>query len=198
MRDVLRTALCGLLEIEYPIVQSGMGAVAGRSSWPRCARAGGLGILAALEQRPVESCARGSARCARSRIALRGESLAAPRHPAARGPARLPEATGAGRCRRPLNRFRAELGASAVRPTPAAVPAALDAVIEVILEERVLRSGASASATPAPPWSAAATSGTSRSSPWSPPWTTRGRWPPRAWTWWWRRAARRAATAPRG
>ena len=48
--DRLRTALCGLLEIEYPIVQSGMGAVAGPELVAEVCEAGGLGILAALNQ----------------------------------------------------------------------------------------------------------------------------------------------------
>ena len=51
--DRLRTALCGLLEIEYPIVQSGMGAVAGPELVAEVCEAGGLGILAALNQ-PVD------------------------------------------------------------------------------------------------------------------------------------------------
>ena len=49
----LRTALCGLLEIEYPIVQSGMGAVAGPELVAEVCEAGGLGILALLNQ-PVD------------------------------------------------------------------------------------------------------------------------------------------------
>ena len=41
-----RTALCDLLGIEYPIVQSGMGAIAGPDLVAEVCRAGGLGILA--------------------------------------------------------------------------------------------------------------------------------------------------------
>ena len=37
MRDVLRTALCDLLGIEYPIIQSGMANVSPGPTWsPRC------------------------------------------------------------------------------------------------------------------------------------------------------------------
>ncbi len=41
-----RTALCDLLGIEHPIVQSGMGGVAGPDLVAEVCRAGGLGILA--------------------------------------------------------------------------------------------------------------------------------------------------------
>jgi enoyl-[acyl-carrier protein] reductase II len=44
----LRTALCDLLGIRYPILQSGMGSVAGPELAAEVSRAGGLGILAGL------------------------------------------------------------------------------------------------------------------------------------------------------
>src|SRR5215471_14531031 len=44
----LRTALCDLLGIRYPILQSGMGGVAGPDLVAEVSRAGGLGILAGL------------------------------------------------------------------------------------------------------------------------------------------------------
>ena len=44
----LRTALCDLLGIRYPILQSGMGGVAGPELVAEVSRAGGLGILAGL------------------------------------------------------------------------------------------------------------------------------------------------------
>src|SRR5262249_27014644 len=47
-----RTALCDLLGIEYPIVQSGMGAIAGPELVAEVCRAGGLGILAGLNVPP--------------------------------------------------------------------------------------------------------------------------------------------------
>src|SRR5262252_2194787 len=47
-----RTALCDLLGIEYPIVQSGMGAIAGPEMVAEVCRAGGLGILAGLNVAP--------------------------------------------------------------------------------------------------------------------------------------------------
>src|SRR6266545_8019945 len=47
-----RTTLCDLLDIEYPIVQSGMGAIAGPDLVVEVCRAGGLGILAGLNVPP--------------------------------------------------------------------------------------------------------------------------------------------------
>ena len=47
MRAVLRTSLCGLAGVEYPIVQTGMGWVSGPELTAATANAGGLGILAA-------------------------------------------------------------------------------------------------------------------------------------------------------
>ncbi len=48
MREVLRTVLCDLLGIDYPVMQSGMGSVAGADLVAEVSRAGGLGILAGL------------------------------------------------------------------------------------------------------------------------------------------------------
>ncbi len=51
-RPVFRTRLCDLLGIDYPIVQSGMGQVAGPDLVAEVSRAGGLGILAGLNVPP--------------------------------------------------------------------------------------------------------------------------------------------------
>ena len=50
----LRTRLCNLLGIEYPILQSGMGSVAGPELVAEVSRAGGLGILAGLRLSAAE------------------------------------------------------------------------------------------------------------------------------------------------
>ena len=47
MKDALRTRLCSLAGVEYPIVQTGMGWVSGPELTAASANAGGLGILAA-------------------------------------------------------------------------------------------------------------------------------------------------------
>jgi enoyl-[acyl-carrier protein] reductase II len=49
MRDCFHTSLCDLLGIEYPVLQSGMGSVAGPELAAEVSRAGGLGIVAGLE-----------------------------------------------------------------------------------------------------------------------------------------------------
>jgi NAD(P)H-dependent flavin oxidoreductase YrpB (nitropropane dioxygenase family) len=49
---IFRTALCDLIGIDYPIVQSGMGAIAGAELVAEVSRAGGLGILAGLNVPP--------------------------------------------------------------------------------------------------------------------------------------------------
>jgi NAD(P)H-dependent flavin oxidoreductase YrpB (nitropropane dioxygenase family) len=49
---IFRTALCDLIGIDYPIVQSGMGAIAGPELVAEVCRAGGLGILAGLNVPP--------------------------------------------------------------------------------------------------------------------------------------------------
>jgi NAD(P)H-dependent flavin oxidoreductase YrpB (nitropropane dioxygenase family) len=54
VNPVLRTPLCDLLQVDYPITQSGMGNVAGPDLVAEVARAGGLGILAGLGVPPDE------------------------------------------------------------------------------------------------------------------------------------------------
>lgn len=51
-RQVLRTTVCDVLGIEYPILQSGMGGVAGPALVAEVCNAGGLGILAGLLTAP--------------------------------------------------------------------------------------------------------------------------------------------------
>src|SRR5215510_20650 len=48
----MRTLLCTLLGITHPIVQSGMGSVAGPELVAEVCRAGGLGVLAGLNVPP--------------------------------------------------------------------------------------------------------------------------------------------------
>lgn len=47
-RPVFRTQLCDLLGIDYPIIQSGMGDIAGPELAAEASRAGGLGIIAGM------------------------------------------------------------------------------------------------------------------------------------------------------
>jgi nitronate monooxygenase len=135
MRDVLRTALCDLLGIEYPIIQSGMGNIAGPDLVAEVSRAGGLGILAGLNVPPDEL---------RSRIRqVRGltdrpfgvnlwlhTQLRPPTDPAT-----IPDDRLAG-VQSILNRFRARLGLPERSARPDPVPDIIEAQIEVILAER--------------------------------------------------------------
>jgi nitronate monooxygenase len=135
MRDVLRTALCDLIGVEYPILQSGMGNVAGPDLVAEVSRAGGLGILAGLNVPPDEL---------RTRIRhVRGltdrpfgvnlwlhTELRPPADPATISDDRLAAVHAV------LNRFRARLGLPPSSKRPGAVPDIIAAEIEVLLEER--------------------------------------------------------------
>jgi nitronate monooxygenase len=133
---ILRTALCDLLGIEYPILQSGMGGVAGPELVAEVCRAGGLGILAGLNV-PGEEL--------RSRIRRVRELTDRPfgvnlwlhtelRPPT--DPATIPDST-LRAVQGTLNRFRTRLGVHAQTERPDPVPDLVDEAIAVILEERV-------------------------------------------------------------
>lgn len=134
--SVFRTELCDLLGIEHPILQSGMGGVAGPDLVAEVSRAGGLGILAGLNL-PLDELRR---RIRNVREAIRkpfGVNLWL--HSELRPPAdvaRIPEST-IGRVQDALNRFRERLGIPTVHGRPGAAPNLVDAAFEVILEERV-------------------------------------------------------------
>jgi nitronate monooxygenase len=106
----LRTPLCDLLGIEYPIVQSGMGGVAGPDLVAEVSRAGGLGVVAALHLTPDQL-----------RDAIR-RVRAATNRPFG------------------VNQFmpdslRMQLGLPSTTARPPAVPDLIDAAFEVIVEE---------------------------------------------------------------
>jgi nitronate monooxygenase len=132
-----RTALCDLLGIEYPILQSGMGSVAGPDLAAEVSRAGGLGIVGGLNQPPEEL--RKRIRFVRERtdrpfgvnLWLHGEL----RPPV--DPTTIPRDTLA-RVHSTLNVFRERLDMApvAAAPPPAA-PDLVDSAFEVILDERV-------------------------------------------------------------
>lgn len=136
MGAVLRTPLCDLLQIEYPIIQSGMGNIAGPELVAEVARAGGLGILAGLGVPPEEL---------RRRIRRLRELTNRPfgvnlwLHTELRppiDPASIPEDT-VRAVQGTLNRFRERLGVAAADGRPPRMPDLVDAAFEVILEERV-------------------------------------------------------------
>lgn len=133
---IFRTALCDLLGIEYPILQSGMGGIAGPELVAEVSRAGGLGILAGLSVPAGEL----RARIRRVReltdrpfgvnLWLHGE-LRPPTDPATIPDSTLRAAQGA------LNQFRQRLGIPTTTERPDPVPDLVDEAIEVVLDERV-------------------------------------------------------------
>jgi len=131
----LRTPLCDLLGIEYPIVQSGMGGVAGPDLVAEVSRAGALGIIAGLNLTAdkVREAIR-AVRAAADRPF--GVNLFMPdqlRPPV--DPATIPDDT-IRAVQGTLNGFRARLGLPSTSERPPAVPDLIPAAFEVILEER--------------------------------------------------------------
>ena len=132
----LRTSLCDLLGIEYPIVQSGMGSVAGPELAAEVSKAGGLGILGGLlktadqlrdEIRQVRAL---TARPFGVNLWLHQE-LRPPVPAHAIADTTLAQAQGA------LNAFRARLGLPPSTARPAPPPDLIAEAFQVILDERV-------------------------------------------------------------
>ena len=132
----LRTVLCDRLGIEYPIVQSGMGGVAGPELAAEVSKAGGLGILGGLlktadqlrdEIRQVRAL---TARPFGVNLWLHQE-LRPPVPAHAIADATLAQAQGA------LNAFRARLGLPPSTARPAPPPDLIAEAFQVILDERV-------------------------------------------------------------
>jgi nitronate monooxygenase len=131
-----RTALCDVLDIDYPILQSGMGNVAGPDLVAEVSEAGGLGILAGLNLTP-EALRDGIAKIrARTRRPFGvnlwfHRDIRPPADPASIPAATVAEAQGV------LNGFRERLGIPTTTERPGPVPDLVEAAYEVILEERV-------------------------------------------------------------
>src|SRR5207245_1818012 len=133
--SVFRTALCELLAIEYPIVQSGMGGVAGPELVAEVCRAGGLGILAGLNVPPDDL--RKTIRHVRE-LTDRPFGVNLWLHKALRppiDPGSVPEETLRG-AQTMLGRFREQLGIPPTAARPGRAPDLVDAAIAVILDER--------------------------------------------------------------
>ena len=128
--------LCELLDIRYPIVQSGMGRVAGPELAAAVSNAGGLGILAALNLSPDEL-----GRQIRRVRALTDRpfgvniwlhpDLLLPIHPSTLPPARIAAATAA------INSARHVIGLGESDAAPGPRADTILAAIDIILEERV-------------------------------------------------------------
>jgi nitronate monooxygenase len=131
----LRTTLCDRLGIDVPIVQSGMGGVAGPDLVAEVSRAGALGIIAALNLTADQ--VRDAIRTVRSKTDRPfGVNLFMPnelRPPA--DPATIPDATIMA-VQATLNGFRGRLGLASTTARPPGVPDLIPGAFEVILEER--------------------------------------------------------------
>lgn len=132
----VRTPLTELLGIDVPILQSGMGRVAGADLVAQVSGAGGLGILAGLRLGAAEL---------RAQIRRLRELTDRPfgvnlwLHPDLAPPiqaAALPGETVQAVQGR-LNQFREELGLKLREDPPASVPDVIDEAFEAILDERV-------------------------------------------------------------
>jgi nitronate monooxygenase len=131
----LRTPLCDLLGVEHPIVQSGMGGVAGPDLVAEVSRAGALGIIAGLNLTADQ--VREAIRAVRAKTdrpfgvnLFMPDQLRPPVDPATLGDETIRAVQGA------LNGFRARLGLALSQARPPAVPDLIPAAFEVILEER--------------------------------------------------------------
>ena len=135
---MLHTRLCDVLGVRYPIVQSGMGRIAGPELVAEVSRAGALGILAGLRLPP--DVLRTQIRRVREltdrpfgvNLWLH-EDLLPPLDPAdlPSGSVQAVQAV--------LNRFRARLGLpeAAASASPAPTPDLVQPAIDILLEERV-------------------------------------------------------------
>jgi nitronate monooxygenase len=131
-----RTTLCDLLDIEYPIVQSGMGGVAGPDLVAEVSRAGGLGILAGLNVGPDDL--RALIRRVRA-LTDRPFGVNLWLHSALRppvDPVTVPAAV-LQAVQGTLNQFRSRLGIPASLARPAAASGVVEAALRVVLDERV-------------------------------------------------------------
>lgn len=136
MGSALRTPLCTLLGIDHPIIQSGMGRIAGPDLVAQVSRAGGLGILAGLHV-PPEDLRKAIAQVRSATDRPFGVNLwlhGAMQPPV--DPARIPTTTVAA-VQDVLNRFRERLGLASQSGPPAPLPDLVTAQFELILEERV-------------------------------------------------------------
>jgi nitronate monooxygenase len=131
----LRTSLCDLLGIDYPIVQSGMGGVAGPDLVAEVSKAGGLGIIAGLnltadQVRDAIRRVRGLTDRPFGVNLFMPDSLLPPADPATIPAETVRAVQGV------QNGFRARLGLPAASGPPPAVPDLIPAAFEVILAER--------------------------------------------------------------
>lgn len=135
-RPVLRTKLCDLLGIDYPLLQSGMGGVAGADLVAAVSNAGGLGILAGFGLTADQL--REAIRAIRSKTDKAfGVNLLLP--PEMRPPMRATDLSDqtVHAVQEALNPMRSRLGLAAQVERPAQLPDLIPAAFQAILDERV-------------------------------------------------------------
>jgi nitronate monooxygenase len=135
-RPVFRTRLCEVLGIDYPILQSGMGGVAGPALAAEVSNAGGLGILAAALL-PADQFRQGIGEIRAKTDRPFGVNLLLShdlRPPAAA--TAIPEAT-VQAVQAALNPMRTALGLPATGARPAPPPDLVPENLQVVVEERV-------------------------------------------------------------
>ena len=135
-RPVFHTRLCDLLGIDYPILQSGMGGIAGPDLVATVSNAGGLGILAGflLTADQLREAIRAIRRQTDKPF---GVNLLLP--PEVRPPMRSADLSDqiVQTVQTTLNPFRAHLGLPPKSERPAQLPDLIPESFQVILEEHV-------------------------------------------------------------
>jgi nitronate monooxygenase len=132
----LRTPICDLLGIDYPIVQSGMGSAAGPELAAEVSRAGGLGIIAGLGTTGEELRRRiRHVRSVTDRPFGVNQWLHTELQPPA-DPARVPEPT-MHAVQSQLNVFRKALGVPTTSERAKGVADLIEEALAVVLDERV-------------------------------------------------------------
>ena len=135
-RPVLRTKLCDLLGIDYPILQSGMGGVAGPDLAAEVSNAGGLGILAGFGLTADQL--REAIRAIRTKTDKPfGVNLLLPSELHSPAPASEVSDHTVQAVQTALNPIRAMLGLPASSARPAPLPDLILEALQVILDERV-------------------------------------------------------------
>jgi nitronate monooxygenase len=132
----MRTPLCDLLRIDVPILQSGMGRIAGPELVAEVSRAGGLGILAGLGLPPDEL--RRQIRRVRE-LTDRPFGVNLWLHEELQPPRRASQiaAPAVAAVQRTLNQFRDRLELPRTESEPAAFPDLIAEAIDALVDERV-------------------------------------------------------------
>lgn len=135
-RVVFRTSLCDLLGIDYPILQSGMGFIAGPDLVAEVSGAGGLGIVAGfmLTADQLRTAIR-AVRAKTNRPFGVNLWLSSDLRPPA--PAAAISEEGAQRAQAVLNPMRTKLGLPEVFARPSPPPDLVPGAVEAVLDERV-------------------------------------------------------------